>query len=66
MAAMESGVASAAESAGMRHRCVPENDPNWDSSLPYGGKVFLARKKRADPFHIRAIEVYIVSLILRI
>ena len=57
MAAMESGVASAAESAGMRHRCVPENDPNWDSSLPYGGKVFLARKKRADPFHIRAIEV---------
>ena len=32
--------------------------PNdWDPDLPYGGKVYLPRKKKDDPLHVRLIEV---------
>ena len=31
--------------------------PDWDPNLPYGGKVNLARRKKADPWYITAIEV---------
>jgi hypothetical protein len=56
-------MATAAAAGGMaatelRQRWVPENDPEWDDSLPYGGKVFLARKKKRDPLHVRVLEVW--------
>ena len=38
-------------------RWSPSQDPDWDESLPYGGKVYLARKKKADPLYIRIAEV---------
>lgn len=34
-----------------------EHDADWDPNLPYGGKVYLARKKKPDPLHVRVIEV---------
>jgi len=54
---MASSAAGMSQTAGLRQRFVPEEDSEWDPSLPYGGKVFLARRKKPDPFHIRAIEV---------
>ncbi|WAR12160.1 ESIB-like protein [Mya arenaria] len=45
-----------AQSGGVRQRFVEDADPDWDPTLPYGGKVFLARKKKSDPLHIRAVE----------
>jgi len=61
------GSASLVEAAGnkmaflgdseLRQRLIPENEPEYDSSLPYGGKVYLARKKKADPMYIRVAEV---------
>ena len=30
---------------------------DWDPTLPYGGKVYLARKKKPDPLHIKVLEV---------
>ena len=37
----------------------------WDSSLPYGGKVFVARKKKADSWLVIFLEVaFSVSPIL--
>ena len=60
-----------AEEGGVRHRdkpsvksetpnlktWSPKNDPDLDDSLPYGGKVYLARKKKPDPLYIKIIEV---------
>lgn len=34
-----------------------EDDPDWNPNLPYGGKVYLARRKKPDPSYVRAIEV---------
>ena len=31
--------------------------PSWDPNLPYGGKVYLARRKKPDPWWITALEV---------
>jgi hypothetical protein len=31
--------------------------PEYDPLLPYGPKVYLARKKKADPWWITALEV---------
>ncbi|XP_033755139.1 uncharacterized protein LOC117338065 [Pecten maximus] len=44
----------------IRQRLIPENEPEYDSSLPYGGKVYLARKKKSDPWHIRVAEALII------
>ena len=41
----------------LRHRYQPEMDPEWSESLPYGGKVYLARKKKPDPMYVRVFEV---------
>ena len=30
---------------------------DYDPDLPYGGKVYMARKKKPDPLHVRVIEV---------
>lgn len=38
-------------------RWQPPPGSDWDSSLPYGGKVYLARRKKPDPIHVRIIEV---------
>ena len=59
-----------AEEGGVRHRdkpvksgasntkrWSPSQDPDWDDSLPYGGKVYLARKKKPDSIYVRIIEV---------
>ena len=32
-------------------------DADWDPSLPYGGKVFLARRKKPDPRWFIVLEV---------
>ncbi|KAK6185549.1 hypothetical protein SNE40_007757 [Patella caerulea] len=44
----------------VRQRWTPELDPEWDPNLPYGGKVYLARKKKADPFHVKSIEIFVL------
>lgn len=41
----------------LRQRWTPQNDPDWNPDLPYGGKVYLARKKKPDPMHVRVAEV---------
>ena len=59
-----------AEEGGMRHRSAATKDESehaatttierpsdWDPNLPYGGKVYLARRKKPDPTHVRVIEV---------
>ena len=30
---------------------------DWDPNLPYGGKVYLARRKKPDPWWITTLEV---------
>jgi len=30
---------------------------DWDPDLPYGGKVYLARRKKPDPWWVTALEV---------
>uniref|UniRef100_A0A6A7G815 ERAD-associated E3 ubiquitin-protein ligase component HRD3A-like n=1 Tax=Hirondellea gigas TaxID=1518452 RepID=A0A6A7G815_9CRUS len=40
-------------------RYVPED---WDNSLPYGGKVYLARKKKPDTWLCIALQVVLVGL----
>lgn len=54
---MDSGISTESDSSGLRHRYTPEQDSDWNNDVPYGGKVYLARKKRPDPLHVRAIEV---------
>ncbi|XP_046334957.1 uncharacterized protein HI_1625-like [Haliotis cracherodii] len=46
--------------AELRQRYQPEQDPEWNSDLPYGGKVYLARKKKADPTYVRVLEVLLI------
>lgn len=54
-------MAESLRTSGVRQRLIqPENeDPEWDPSLPYGGKVYLARKKKPDPLYVRIIEVQV-------
>jgi hypothetical protein len=49
----------AASDAGLRQRLIPESETttDWDPDLPYGGKVYLARKKKPDPTYVKVIEV---------
>jgi len=37
-------------------------DADWDPSLPYGGKVFLARRKKPDPWWFLVLEVVTYSV----
>ncbi|VDH93957.1 uncharacterized protein LOC143080534 [Mytilus galloprovincialis] len=55
-------MAESLRTSGVRQRLIqPENeDPEWDPSLPYGGKVYLARKKKPDPLYVRIIEAMVV------
>ena len=54
-----------AEEGGLRQRSTPTTAPgeryqpgdDWDPSLPYGGKVYLARKRIKDPLWVRIGEV---------
>ena len=59
-----------AEEGGIRQRgsSLKEDEPtektwtlppgsDYDPDLPYGGKVYMARKKKPDPLHVRVIEV---------
>ena len=60
-----------AEEGGVRQRGASKPDPkskekkrwtppmasDWDPNLPYGGKVFLARKKKPDPVYVTVVEV---------
>lgn len=41
----------------VRQRLIPEHEPEYDSNLPYGGKVYLARKKKPDSWYIVIAEV---------
>ena len=40
-----------------QERWVPPTGSEWDSSVPYGGKVYLARKKKDDPLWVKIVEV---------
>ncbi len=43
--------------AATQRRWQPPQDSDWDPDLPYGGKVYLARKKKPDPMSVRVAEV---------
>ena len=45
------------EETNVRKRYKPESDPEWNPDLPYGGKVYLARKMKPDSLRVRVIEV---------
>ncbi|KAK2192254.1 hypothetical protein NP493_36g06019 [Ridgeia piscesae] len=59
-----------AEEGGVRHRSSKKDDDNkeqetlkykdWDPNLPYGGKVYLARRKKPEPLWIRVTEAVVV------
>jgi len=34
-----------------------KDDPSWDPDLPYGGKVYLARKKLPQTLFVTILEV---------
>lgn len=36
--------------------------PDYDPNLPYGPKVYVARRKKPDPWWVTAIEVTISSV----
>jgi len=64
--ASESATPLIAESTTVRHRSGKNRDGNketvrrdsdWDPNLPYGGKVYLARRKKPDPWWITTLEV---------
>lgn len=54
-----------AEEGGLRQRSTADSSQeryqpkpgDWDPSLPYGGKVYLARKKKPDPLWVKVLEV---------
>lgn len=50
--------------AGLRQRLIPDSESpsDWDSDLPYGGKVYLARKKKPDPTYVKVIEASCISI----
>jgi len=41
-------------------RWNPAWDPDYDPSLPYGGKVFLPRKKKPDPTWVTVTEALVI------
>ena len=36
----------------------PSPEDDWDPNVPYGGKVYLARKLKEDPMWIKVGEVW--------
>ena len=40
--------------------------PDYDPLLPYGPKVYLARKKKADPWWVVALEVSKTSVCVHV
>ncbi|KAL5022433.1 hypothetical protein ScPMuIL_001588 [Solemya velum] len=56
---------AASQGTECRKRYNPlEEDPEWDPNLPYGGKVYLARRKKPDPWHVRILEGMLLCLTL--
>jgi len=39
------------------HKQDVRRGSDWDPNLPYGGKVYLARRKKPDPWWITILEV---------
>ncbi|KAL3859926.1 hypothetical protein ACJMK2_010108 [Sinanodonta woodiana] len=48
--------------SGLRQRWIPENDSVWNPDLPYGGKVYLARRKKPDGWFVTTIEGVVICL----
>ena len=46
----------AGKGRGQRQEDV-RRDSDWDPNQPYGGKVYLARRKKPDPWWITTLEV---------
>jgi len=40
-----------------QHKPDARRSSDWDPNLPYGGKVYLARRKKPDPWWITTLEV---------
>ncbi|XP_045612217.2 uncharacterized protein [Procambarus clarkii] len=53
-----SGVRQRVKKAQQQPRYVPTD---WDDSLPYGGKVFLARRKLPDSWFCVALQVLVIA-----
>ena len=62
-----------AEEGGVRQRSTPTEvrtgkrwqpapGSDWNPDLPYGGKVYLARRKKPDPLWVKITEVRNQSL----
>ncbi|XP_064611851.1 secretory immunoglobulin A-binding protein EsiB-like [Liolophura sinensis] len=58
MAAATTTTAAAQE--GLRQRLLPESENEEYQDLPYGGKVYLARRKKADPTYVRVLEACMI------
>ncbi|XP_033728020.1 uncharacterized protein LOC117317330 [Pecten maximus] len=50
----------------IQRRLIPENEPESGPGLPYGGKMHLAYKKKADPRRIRVVEAVMILSTLTI
>ena len=55
--AEEGGVRQRNKTQRENKKYEPSADSDWDPNLPYGGKVYLARKKKPDPWWVTALEV---------
>lgn len=47
-------------SAGDTPRYQPLPGDDWDPDLPFGGKVYLARKKKPDPTWVKVVEACVL------
>ncbi|XP_074645461.1 uncharacterized protein LOC141901850 [Tubulanus polymorphus] len=58
---MASASSAESESTVRERRARYEPPPgDWNPDLPYGGKVYLARKKKPDPLYIKILEVAVI------
>ena len=48
----------------VRKRNVSEKKKHWSENIPEYARVYLARRKKSDPIHIKAIEVFLNSVTL--
>ena len=57
--AEEGGVRQRTSEAKKKAAAAPATEPpsDWNPNLPYGGKVYLARKKKPDPWWVTTLEV---------
>ena len=44
-----------------KKKWTPAMDPSYNPNLPYGGKVFLARRKKPDPWWVTILEVRLIK-----